>query len=194
MYIIGASTLGEIVACVAERAKIHVDGFYDDVTDLKEFCGKPVLGKIADMCKIENRDAMQVFVAIGDNSARERLADFSVSHGFALADVVDPTAVIEKSACLGGGNLVMSGAYLGVQTKIGIGNLLFPGVSLTHHNTVGNFNFFSPNASIGGHTILQDKCKISMNCCVLPYITVESGTASSPCTVIQGAHNNVEHN
>jgi len=185
MFIIGAGALGEIAVNILLRRGDRVAGFFDDVTGEKEFCGIPVLGKIADMAGRRMAEE-SVFVAIGDNKNRRLLSEKALAAGFSLANVIDASATVEASAVLGAGNLLMAGSYIGVSVTLGSGNLVFPGVSLTHHNQVGDFNFFSPNASVGGYTHLGDDCKISMGCVVAPYICVATGTFVPPLQFFEG--------
>lgn len=184
MYIIGASTLGEIACTIIKRSGIKLGGFFDDISTDSIFCGEPILGKVSDLFVLDLVYQNGVFVAIGDNKSRRQISERIINKGIPLINIIDPAAVIEKGVALGKGNLVMASAYLGVGTTLGTGNIVFPGVSITHHNKIGSYNFFSPNASIGGFTQIGDECKVAMNCCVLPYNKIASNSTSLPCTVL----------
>lgn len=184
MYIVGASTLGEISCAVIRRGGGQLDGFFDDYYTGVEFCGVPVIGKLDTLFNMDAVRQAGIFVAIGDNSNRRLISERITAAGIPLVSIIDPTAVLEDGVILGTGNLIMSHAYLGVGTIMESGNVVFPGVSITHHNKVGCYNFFSPNASVGGYTEIGDECKIGMNCCVLPYNNIASHAHSFPCTVL----------
>ena len=186
MFIIGASTLGEIILEVAARAGERIEGFYDDVTKERNYCGVPVLGKYEGLILNPDARTRGVFVAIGDNRNRHLYSQRLLASGILLRNVIDPRAIIESSSRIGCGNLIMAGAYVGVKALIGSGNIVFPGVSITHHNEVGDFCFFSPNCSVGGYTKIGDECKIGMNCVVLPYRRLAAGTVAEPLTVAAG--------
>ena len=188
MYIIGASTLGEIALGILLRSDTEVTGFYDDICKEHHFCDKPVFGPIKNL--LSSPDALEkgVFIAIGDNQNRREKFEEILSMNIPIMNIIDPRAVIELNVQIGSGNLIMAGAYIGVKTILGNGNLIFSGVSLTHHNKVGNFNFFSPNASVGGYSVINDECKIAMNCSVAPYVNIETQTLSQPCSLIGGNH------
>jgi sugar O-acyltransferase (sialic acid O-acetyltransferase NeuD family) len=186
MYIVGASTLGEIVLETATRAGFIVDGFYDDASKTPQYCGVPVLGSVADFLNDKTAIAKGAFIAIGDNFKRKACAEIFLSHGVRLHNIIDPKAILSTSATLGEGNLLLPGAYIGTRCSLGSCNLIFPGVSITHHNKVGSFCFFSPNASVGGFTKIGDCCKLGMNCVVLPYRELVSGFECSPLKVIAG--------
>jgi sugar O-acyltransferase (sialic acid O-acetyltransferase NeuD family) len=193
VFIIGAGTLGEIVLETAIRAGLRVNGFYDDVTEISECDGIPVLGRLDDFRNDLAALSEGAFVAIGDNHKRQICAEGLRAIGLRLPNVIDPRATLSPSASLGEGNLVLPGAYIGTKCSLGCGNLVFPGVSITHHNHVGNYCFFSPNASVGGFTRIGDCCKVGMNCVVLPYREVSPGMEFSPLTVIEGTQPHSEN-
>ena len=186
MYILGAGTLGEIALETALRAGLKVHGFYDDVTDVSECDGVPVLGRFDDFIKDSLAMAGGAFIAIGDNFKRKACAEIFRALGVHFPNIVDPRALLSPTALLGEGNLVLPGAYIGTKCLLGSHNLIFPGVSITHHNKIGSFCFFSPNASVGGFTKIGDCCKIGMNSVVLPYGELVAGIECSPLTVIEG--------
>jgi sugar O-acyltransferase (sialic acid O-acetyltransferase NeuD family) len=188
MYIVGASTLGEIALGILNRAGAEVSGFYDDICKEQDFCNKPVIGSIKTLASSPDAAKKGVFIAIGDNQNRRKIFENIKSMNIPIMNIIDANAVLELNIQIGSGNLIMAGAYIGVKTRLGDGNLIFPGVSLTHHNKVGNFNFFSPNASVGGYTVINDECKIAMNCSVAPYINIETRTLSQPCSILGGKY------
>jgi len=186
MYIVGASTLGEITLGILHRAGTEITGFYDDIYKEHHFCNIPVIGPIKSLLSSPDAAKKGVFIAIGDNQNRRKIFEEIISINIPIINIIDPLAIIELNVQIGYGNLIMAGAYIGVKTLLGNGNLIFPGVSLTHHNKVGDFNFFSPNASVGGYSVINDECKIAMNCSVAPYVNVETQTLSQPCSLISG--------
>lgn len=186
MYIIGAGTLGEIALETAIRAGLKVHGFYDDVTEVSECDGVPVLGRLDDFRKDNSAMAEGAFIAIGDNFKRQTCAESFRALGVRFPNIIDPRATLSPTASIGDGNLVLPGAYVGTKCSLGSCNLIFPGVSITHHNLIGSFCFFSPNASVGGFTKIGDCCKVGMNCVVLPYRELAPGFECSPSKVIEG--------
>ena len=186
MFIVGASTLGEIAYSVIQRLGGGVSGFYDDFITEGTFFDAPILGKIENLAANDKCMTEGVFVAIGGNKNRCSVCEKIQKMGLPLVNIIDPAAVVDNSVNLGGNTLILAGAYIGIGSVLGTGNIIFPGVSITHHNSVGDFNFFSPNASIGGYTTIGDKCKIAMGCVIAPYLTVKSETTLSPLTYFSG--------
>lgn len=187
MYIIGTSTLSELILDVSYSLGIAVEGFFDDFSDKESFGGIKIIGGLDQL--LEQKHLYKnagVFVAIGNNTNRHKLGQVLTKNNIKMPTLIHPAAYVEPSARLGAGNLILGGAYIGSQTIIGDGNLIFPGTCLSHHNRVGHYNFFSPNVSVGGYARISSTCKIGMNSVVQPYIQVASGFECQPLTVVTG--------
>ena len=150
MFVLGASTLGEILMDVCAALSRPIEGFFDDANQEDEFLGVKILGGMDALLSNARVREAGVFVAIGDNQKRRTVCEQLKTAGFSLPRVIHPSAWVAPSARLGSGNLVLAGACIGTRTRIGAFNLIFPGVCFSHHNEVGDFNFFAPNVSIGG--------------------------------------------
>lgn len=188
MYIYGTGTLSEIIIDVVQYIDVKIEGFFNDFSGGSSFCGIPIIGGMDDLIKLKkNLPEMKLFVAVGNNSNREKIFSTAANNGISLSNIIHPDAYIESTAELGCGNLIMHGSYIGSKVVIGNGNLLFPGVCITHHNRIGNFNFFSPGVSIGGYTKVASRCKIGMNSVVKPYIEVASNYHCEPLAIVSQA-------
>ena len=188
MYIYGTSTLSEIIMDIVQYIDVKIEGFFNDFLAESSFCGIPIIGGMDDLIKLK-KDLleMKLFVAIGNNSNREKIFSTAANNDISLSNIIHPGAYIEPTAELGSGNLIMYGSYIGSKVVIGNGNLIFPGVCITHHNRIGDFNFFSPSVSVGGYTKIASRCKIGMNSVVKPYIEVESNYCCDPLTIVDKA-------
>ena len=182
MYIIGTSTLAEIIVEILHSQGEKILGFYDDYSKQKMFSDIPILGTISDL--IDSKNRYPVFVAIGDNKARQLISEMLIKSGFDFFNVIHSKSNIEPSVKIGKGNFFSSFSYVGTSSIIGDGNIIFPGVSITHHNKIGNYNFISPNSSIGGYTKLGDNCKVGMNCVIKPYLEIKSNSSFESLAMI----------
>lgn len=97
----GASGHGRVVADIARLSGYDEVAFLDDDPALRECAGWPVVG--------DTRTPVDgdVFVAVGDASARRRLSD-----GLEPVTLVHPSAVVADGVALGAGTVVMAGAVL----------------------------------------------------------------------------------
>jgi len=189
MFIVGASTLGEMVLETATALGVAVDGFVDDVRTERVWLGIPVVGNIEQfVARASHERGLSAFVAIGDNEHRARVARRLRESGVTLPNLVDPRAVLAPSARMGHANLLMALSYVGTGVVLGAGNLILPNVTLGHHNTVGNFTFVAPGVSVGGRAVIGDFAKIGMNSVAEPDAVLPNGFACAPLTRIAGPH------
>jgi len=185
IYVIGTSVLAEIIWYICQNIPLEIKGFFDDFSKVKSFQGVKIFGGMDYLSRNKSRfsDA-NFFIAIGDNLNRKKVYQRLKKDNFALANIIDPGAKIEKSAKIGEGNLIFNNAYLGVKTVLGDCNLIFPGVILNHHNKVGSFNHLSPNVSIGGLTTIGSAAHIGMNSVIAPFVTIEDNFSCPPLTEV----------
>ena len=184
MYIIGTSTLTEIMVETLLSQGKKVLGLFDDYSKKNSFMEIPILGTINDLLCNESIKKYSVFVAIGDNQSRMRISKKLKNAGFDFFNIIHPRSQIEISVKVGNGNFFGCFSYVGTNSIIGDGNIIFPGVSINHHNKIGSYNFISPNSSIGGYTKIGNNCKIGMNCVLKPYIEIKSNSNFEPLTFI----------
>jgi sugar O-acyltransferase (sialic acid O-acetyltransferase NeuD family) len=95
------------------------------------------------------READCLFVAIGDNQQRRKLAEGKklisvISH---KADV-SPTAIIEEGCFIG------NGAHIGPFAHIGKGTIVNTNSVIEHEVETGSFCHFAPNTTVCGRTIV----------------------------------------
>ena len=64
-----------------------------------------------------------------------------------MANVIDPSARVQRNAALGVGNVILSYCHIGACTSIGDGNFLSPYVDVEHHCEVGDFCTFGPGSN-----------------------------------------------
>lgn len=187
MFIFGTSTLSEIVIDVCAALGTPIEGFFDDFQDKGPFAGGEILGGLDKLLGDAGvYRSTGIFVAIGENTLREKIYTQLEKAGFFLPQIVHPAACVAQSAEMGPGNLVLGGVCLGTKTRLGKGNLIFPGVCLSHHNRVGDFNFFGPNCAVGGYTSMGGGCHVGMGSVIKPYIEVESGFTCEPLSLVGG--------
>ena len=155
VLVIGGSEQGRQTIDVLEQGeRYQVVGVLDAglPTDA-DVAGYPVLGGDGELGPAAAATGADGFVvAIGDNFtrgrilARERAACPKVEPIVA----VHPSAVIARSATIGVGSIVLSGAIVSNDCRLGAGALLGTKSSLDHDNDVGACCSLAPNATTGG--------------------------------------------
>lgn len=96
-------------------------GFYDDAHAVlpDKIRGIPVLGDIDMLKSILSVEAVQVVVAITDNSTRLRIAKSMRDIGVRFFTAMHPTAYVSGQANVGDGSVLSAGAVVGPDATVG---------------------------------------------------------------------------
>lgn len=149
LLIIGAGGHGKVIAEIAIKLKKWTNiAFLDDNENIKKSLGLNVVGKVADVLKYVK--SCDIFVAIGNNSIREKLQENLEMEGAYLPVLVHPNAVIGESVEIGSGTVVMAGAIINCCTKIGKGCIINTGSTIDHDNIIENYVHISPGVHTAG--------------------------------------------
>jgi len=149
LLIIGASGHGKVVADIAIKMNVWKSiAFLDDNELLKMSLGLKVIGKTEDAFKyIDDAD---IFVAVGNNAAREKIQKKLEEKGASIPVLVHPNAVIGSEVELGKGTVAMAGVVINSATKIGRGCIINTGATLDHDNLIQDYVHISPGAHLAG--------------------------------------------
>lgn len=153
VFVYGAGGHGKVVADILLANKNpRFAGFIDDRPNLQgsTVLGLPVCGDGQWLQNESSRQRVAVALGIGDNFARQRVAQSCLAWGAELLTVVHPTAAISASARLGPGAVVMAHAAVNPEAKIGSGAIVNTGASVDHDVEVGEFAHVGPKAAMGG--------------------------------------------
>jgi len=166
VLIIGAAIYGEILAELIEKTPDkYVAGFVDDTPALQNrmVAGHPVLGKVIELDQIARECGVtEIAVAIGDNTAREKVSNIVKSMGLRLATLVHPQASVSPSAKLSPGVVVDAQAYIGPHCILEEGVCIWPSVSVSHDTVVRRFAALKPSAVVGGCSAIEAGLKIPL--------------------------------
>lgn len=149
LLIIGASGHGKVVADIALRMKKWQNiAFLDDNEVLKEVMGLEVIGRSSDTYRyIYDYD---IFVALGNNSTREKIQESLETEGASIPTLIHPNAVLGERVDLGNGSVVMAGVVINCYSKIGKGCIINTGVTVDHDNVIEDYVHISPGAHLSG--------------------------------------------
>ncbi|HDX9632497.1 acetyltransferase [Bacillus cereus] len=192
ILIIGAGGHGKVIADIALKMnKWEYIAFLDDSENAKTSMGIEIIGESTDVSKfIKDYD---VFVAIGNNTIREKIQEQIESQGASIPVLIHPHAVIGKQVSLEAGTVVMAGAIINCCTKIGKGCIINTASTIDHDNVIEDYAHISPGANLAGavrvgrstwlgigsvvsnNINISDKCKIGAGSVVIKDIT-ELGT------------------
>ena len=169
IILIGASGFGCELLWVCRRAGIEVAGFCDDAADKQtgEWAGLPQLGTIEQARK--RLDASTRFhIAVGDNRARQRLAERARACGWSPAAVIDPSAVIAPDAVVEPGAYVGIGSVVSCRSRVGPCAIINHHVTVGHDATIGAFAQLCPGGRVSGGCVLGTGALLGSNAVILP--------------------------
>lgn len=175
LLIIGASGHGKVVADIAIKMKKWKKiAFLDDDTNLKTSLGLDVIGNSREAIKFI--DDWDIFVAVGNNSTREKIHRDLKAYGATIPVLIHPHAVIGEEVDLALGTVVMAGVIINSSTKIGEGCIINTAATVDHDNLIEDFVHVSPGAHLAGTvcigygswlgigTVVSNNIKIVANC------------------------------
>ena len=149
LIIIGASGHGKVVADIAMKMnKWKNIAFLDDNLSLKNIMGIPVIGSSANV--VEHKKHSDFFVAIGNNSTRERIQEGLLAQGTSIVSLVHPSAIIGTDVNVGIGTAIMAGVVINSSSVVGKGCIINSNSGLDHDNHIGDYVHISPRTHLAG--------------------------------------------
>ncbi len=175
ILVYGASGHGKVVIDIlVELGVPGVLGFVDDGRGRQghSVVGFPVLGDEAWLRVEAARAAVAVALGIGDNAARQRVAERCVELGAALVTAIHPRAIVSRLAAIGDGAVVMAGAVVNPAATVGRGVIVNTGAIIEHDAALGDFCHVSPGATLGGAASVGALSHVGLGASVLPGVKI----------------------
>lgn len=165
LVIIGAGGHGRAVLDVAHSADVQVVAFVDAQLAGQQILGVDVLADVSDIAWSQNT---KYFVAIGDNSIREKVVEKT---RFELPDAVEATLVhgtayVSPFSVIEPGCVVMSQAFVGPNCQIEKGCILNTGSQIDHDGHMHAFSSLGPKACLGGTVKLGRRSVVAIGATV----------------------------
>lgn len=163
IYIYGASGQGLVCADIA-RAMGYKEVIFldDDEKKAQNFTHT-----------LEKHD---IFIAVGENSARKKLFEKVQKAGFKCVSLIHPSAIISKSASVSGENVVvMANVVVNAKAQVEAGVILNTACVIEHECVVGAFSHISVGAKLAGNVKIGKGCFLGVNACVLPNLSIADG-------------------
>ncbi len=175
LVIVGAGGLGVEAYWVARAmgpcgaGGWDVLGFADDAPAKigREHYGVPILCASGDIGRVCGEDA-HVYLAIGDNGERQRLAQECRGRGLRMATLVHPRAERAEGVKLGEGSYVGPFATLAPHCTVGSHVIVNIRAVIGHEAEVGDFSQIAPGAVLTGGCKLGVGAFVGANASLFP--------------------------
>lgn len=171
LIIIGASGHGKVVADVAEKmGRWKTIMFLDDDKSVDKFLDYDVIGTLEEASKY--KETANFFVAIGNNSIREKIQEKLMKQNFSIATLVHPDATVGIDIELGSGTVIMAHAVVNSATKIGNGCIINTSSSIDHDNILEEYVHISPGVRTGGNVFIGKKSWLGIGSIIINNISI----------------------
>ncbi|UNM89966.1 acetyltransferase [Vagococcus sp. CY52-2] len=166
LIIIGSGGHGKVCAEIAESMnKWKTISFLDDSFPSARKClDFDIIGKTCDM---ENYTSHDFFVAIGDNSVREKFFEELTLLKCNIVSLIHPTSYISKYCSIGNGTSIHQNVVINTDSTIGKGCIINTGTIVEHENIISDFVHLSPHVSLGGRVSVGKKTWIGIGSTVI---------------------------
>ena len=154
--------------------------------ELEEKKDKPsnlmYLGQETDTMVLAKLKEYDCFVAIGENTVREKTSRYLLDNGICLINAIHPSASVSASAILGTGVMIGPNSVINANASIQDGVVCNSGSVVEHDCQVGAFSHICPGAVLGGNvnigelTLIGTGAVILLNLCIGNCVTVGAGT------------------
>lgn len=187
LYIFGASGHGKVVHSIASALGNEVVAFLDDDKSKEDFFG----------CRVVKLETLavgsRIIVAIGNSLSREKVSSRIGRQGFRLETLVHPTAVIDPSAKIGAGTVIMAGAIIGPDSRVGDGCIINHGAVVDHDCVIGNYAHVCPGACVAGGVWVGSHSWIGIGSSVIQNIRIgERVTVGAGACVVKSLEDNTK--
>ncbi len=158
----------ELLRAMGERVAFSVGA----IDNIEECLDVPVLQGDDNLAKLRAQGYSKLFVAIGSNQLRDRLATLGLSLGYKLVNAISPYAVISPTAKLGVGIAIMAGAVINAEVCIGDFAIINTGATIDHDCSIGQAVHLAPQCALAGNVVVGDYSFLGIGSKVIPKITI----------------------
>jgi UDP-perosamine 4-acetyltransferase len=134
--------------------------------------GIPVLRGDENLLHLREAGYAKLFVAIGSNKLRARLATIAIDQGYELVNAISPRAIISPSVHMGSGVAVMAGAIINADAKIGDLAIINTGATIDHDCQIGESAHIAPQCGLAGNVLVGNFSFLGIGCKIIPEISI----------------------
>jgi len=170
LIIWGASSHALVVADIIRAAGDYdIVGFLDDANPERsnqEFCGALILGGREQLDGLIQRGVRHLFVGLGNNLARLKLAEVARASGCQLATIIHPRASVATGVIIGSGTVISPQASINPAVRIGENVILQSAVTVGHESIIEDGAQISSGVHLGGQVQVGRAATLDMGAIV----------------------------
>lgn len=149
--------------------------------------GVPVLGdERVVLPELIKQGLEAVFVALGDNGLRQRIAASVAALGLEMVPAIGRSAVISPSADIGQGCAIMEGAVVNADAVIGNFAIVNTCASVDHDCVIGAFAHIGPGSALAGCVKVGAGAFLGAGTRVIPGVEIAGGAIVGAGGVVVG--------
>jgi sugar O-acyltransferase (sialic acid O-acetyltransferase NeuD family) len=173
VILVGAGMHGRVVRDLCRDAGIEVAGFLDDFTPAgTRVDDVEVLGPLRCLQDAGLLQSRRFIVTIGNNIARQTIADRIESSGGSLAVVTHPNCVVSPTATIGFGTVLVGATMVFSRAQIGKNVLVDPDTTVGAEATIADGAYIAPGVHLGSRVRVGQQAFLGLGAVVLPDIVI----------------------
>jgi sugar O-acyltransferase (sialic acid O-acetyltransferase NeuD family) len=185
--VVGAGGHGRVALdCLRVRSGGDLDlAFFDDRwEEVREVDGVEVVGPLEAL--YEAPEWGLVFVAVGDNATRQRIAESLVRRGRRLVTIVHPHTAISPRATIGEGTIAVAGSVVNAGARVGRCVILNTLSSVGHDCVAEDFAQIASGVSLGGGAVIGCGAFLGIGAKVVPLARIGAWSVVGAGSVVLG--------
>lgn len=186
---IGGGGHGKSVLDTALRMNIFQEIVITDynMDQDSEIMGCKVVGNDSELASVFAKGIRQAFIAVGsieNTKMRHAIYEKAKEIGFVFPNIIDPSAIVSKTAVLGAGVFVGKNAVVNSFADIGDMAIINTGAIIEHECKIGSFTHVSVNAVICGRSAIGNDSFIGAGSTVIQCVDIGSNAVIGAGSII----------
>jgi len=174
LWMYGAGGHARVIFDIIKTAGyFSVAGFIDDneTRSGEHFLGYELITSRSKYETINsNLKITNLFLSVGDNSVREKVAEKMKGYDFPI--IIHPGSTISEGAKIGCGTVIMPGSIIESGAIVGKHCIINNGAIIGHSCHIGDFSHISGNAVVSGEVIVGKGSLVAIGACITPQVTI----------------------
>ncbi len=187
---IGGGGHAKILIEIAQRAQTaDIVAVTDNDPSKKgsSLLGVPVAGDDALLGTFLEKGVRAAIIGVGSvkaNPVRQKLFDEAVRLGFEMINLIEPSAVVSRSARLGNGVAILPGVIVNAEATIGNNVILYTGAVIEHDVLLRDHVQVSPGAIVAGGAEVGEGSFLGAGCCIIQGVKIGRGVTVGAGSVV----------